>query len=59
MTPDFQREEALFNAASELESAAERAAYLARECAGDDHNVRIWNAETFDQVARPPANGPQ
>jgi WD40 repeat protein/serine/threonine protein kinase len=36
MTPDFQREEALFNAASELESAAARAAYLARECAGDD-----------------------
>ena len=36
MTPDFQREEALFNAASELESPAERAAYLARECAGED-----------------------
>ena len=36
MTPDFQREEALFNAASELESPAARAAYLARECAGDD-----------------------
>jgi hypothetical protein len=36
MTPDFQREEALFSAASELESAAARAAYLARECAGDD-----------------------
>ena len=36
MKPDFQREEALFIAASELESAAARAAYLARECAGDD-----------------------
>jgi len=36
MTPDFQREEALFSAASELESAAARADYLARECAGDD-----------------------
>ena len=41
MTPDFQREEALFSAASELESASARAAYLARECAGDDLNIKM------------------
>jgi hypothetical protein len=36
MTPEFHREETLFNAASEIESLVERAAYLARECAADD-----------------------
>ena len=49
---DFQREEALFNAASELASAAERAAYLARECAGDDRlRERIEEMLASDALA--------
>ncbi len=60
MTPDFQREEALFNAASELESAAARAAYLARECAGDDRlRKRIEEMLEFDAPAAEFFRAPQ
>ena len=60
MTPEFQREEALFNAASELESAAARTAYLARECAGDERlRKRIEQMLESDTPAAEYFRGPR
>ena len=51
MTAHFQRTEALFNAASEFESLAERSAFLARECGNDDALRRAVEAMFQDEGA--------